>query len=93
MAIVWLKVVSADASPSDQMGSDVTACLPRSLKRKISLHGVLPKGQINEDFQRFLLVLCYITSASWLGIGDMLRPGCFVVEKRRLFYKPTSGPE
>jgi hypothetical protein len=38
-------------------------------------------------FKRFLLVLCYTTSAFWLGKGDIHLSDCFVVGKRQL---PTS---
>jgi hypothetical protein len=43
VAIVWLKVVSADTSRAAKWVLHVTACLPRSPKRKISLQAVFAK--------------------------------------------------
>jgi hypothetical protein len=41
-----------------RFGFNVTACPPHSPKRNVSPQGGLKKGQINEDFQRFLFMLC-----------------------------------
>jgi hypothetical protein len=50
----------------------MTTCLPRSAKAKNLSAGCARTKGTNEDFQRFLLVLCHTASASWLGKGDII---------------------
>jgi hypothetical protein len=65
-AILWLKVVTT--SPLTRPNWFARDCAPtRSVQQpEISPQRVLVKRQLNEDFRRFLLVLCDAVSSFWL---------------------------